>query len=342
MKNQCKGSFRNIFACLCVASIVIYCTIFKLKWLEVLKSDLGEFGNILESRNQPEGGKNVFFIDSSESKDNVTLNARKACAIESAAFTNPHLKIFLLFSSESRFEALETTPVLKAILSYSNVFINFLNATQFSVESSMEDFFESNALSTSSFKIEHTSDALRLLVLWKYGGTYLDTDMIVRRKLDSLPSNLACRQSKDEINNAFLRFSNQKDGHELAELFITNFVLRFNGAIFPWNGPKLITRVVKDICGTNDVQNVIDKNSCQGFFTLDSPFCYEISYSEWNKLMEENFTEEVLQRVEQSITVHFWNHVTRDVKLSPSSKAPYIMLARQFCPKVLKSCGEFF
>jgi hypothetical protein len=43
---------------------------------------------------EPGNGRNIFFVESSYSAVNVTLNVRQACAIESAALTNPDMKIF--------------------------------------------------------------------------------------------------------------------------------------------------------------------------------------------------------------------------------------------------------
>ena len=37
-------------------------------------------------------------------------------------------------------------------------------------------------LNASLYKVEHTSDVLRCAILWRFGGTYLDTDMIVLRE----------------------------------------------------------------------------------------------------------------------------------------------------------------
>lgn len=256
--------------------------------------------------------------------------------------TNPQLKVFVFFSSIERFRALTVTPELEAILSYPNVFVKFLNATELSIGSPLEDFIRTDKLSTSSYKVEHTSDALRLLVLWKYGGIYVDTDMIVRKNFDKVPSNFACRQSSGEINGAIIGFNSQKDGKTLARMFLANLTQRFDGQFFPANGPVLITRVVKGLCGTNDLKKIIEMKSCQGFHSLNNSLCYEISYPEWKKLMEENFTEEVLRRVENSVAVHFWNHVSRSVTLKSDSRAAYTMLGRQFCPKVMESCGEFF
>jgi mannosyltransferase OCH1-like enzyme len=37
------------------------------------------------------------------------------------------------------------------------------------------------AIKSSSTPVEHASDVLRFLSLWKYGGTYLDMDFVILR-----------------------------------------------------------------------------------------------------------------------------------------------------------------
>lgn len=86
-------------------------------------------------------------------------------------------------------------------------------------ETIAESFFQSGNFSkTKYFKI-HLSDVLRLVTLWKYGGIYLDLDMIVLQRLDLWPKNFACLESKSYINNAVLGFD-RNIGKNLSERII--------------------------------------------------------------------------------------------------------------------------
>lgn len=86
-----------------------------------------------------------------------------------------------------------------------------------------EDFYRSERLRSSMFPIEHTSDFLRLIVLHKYGGIYLDTDVIVQKSFDLLPANFMGLEGYGDgafiqgINNAVIGFQDQT-GHEVIEL----------------------------------------------------------------------------------------------------------------------------
>lgn len=300
---------------------------------------MSKYENILSAKVQPKNGENIFFIDSGESSIEFMLEARIACAIESAALTNPQSNVFFLFSSLKRLNALKSSPELDAILSYQNVFVNYLEIHEISAGSPMEKFINSDKLTKSKFKAVHTSDVLRLLLLWKFGGTYLDTDMIVRKRLNI--KNFACRQSETEVNNAFLNF-NGLQGQKLAKKFIKDVVDNFNGDYFVSNGPVAITRVVKKLCRTEDMTEIMNMKFCENFNVLDLPLCYEIGYYEWKKFFDDNAAVEVYERVSQSLVVHFWHKESQTTKARVDGGAAYVILAKKFCPKVIASCGEYF
>ena len=46
-----------------------------------------------------------------------------------------------------------------------------------------EDFFNSSILAQSHHRAVHTADAIRLLLIYKFGGFYLDLDYVVLRDL---------------------------------------------------------------------------------------------------------------------------------------------------------------
>lgn len=300
-----------------------------------------QFADILSSKIQPENGKNVFFIESGNSIDDVALNSRQACAIESAALTNPHLKVFVLYTSRERLEGLKISRELDAILSYPNVFINYLSIDELSLSSPMENFIASKKLEESEFRVEHTSDVLRLLLLWKFGGTYLDMDTIDRKKLDSVQSNYACPESRVYMNGAILNFDNE-GGKDLAEIFIKAMVQNFDGASRGQNGPILISDVLEKLCNASTTSEMVMKGNCNGFHVLPRKMCYPVDGYHWRRLMDEVYSNETMAKVEESLVVHFWNHNTKNVKLLRNSTAAYIRLANQFCPKVMQSCEEYF
>lgn len=258
---------------------------------------------------------------------------------------NPHLNIFILFVSlnGSRNEIpFQPSKALKIVLSFSNVNVNFLDLHEFAKNSPLETFIESGKLQSAKFVVSHTSDVLRLLVLWKYGGHYLDSDVIVKKNLDSLPSNSACDDTYETVNGAVLNLDHSKIGRSWSEKFMTELLKSYNGSDWGNNGPLLITRVLRKSCGTNKTAEMIEKGDCEGFHVLPNNFCYPITGLLWEKFFKEEFREKALKAVKNSVVVHFWNNLSKKTPLRVDSKAAYITLAKQFCPKVMAGCEDFF
>ena len=72
----------------------------------------------------------------------------------------------------------------------------------YSKDTPLEAWLRSGKLEKSGFRLTHTSDVLRFLTLWKYGGLYLDLDVIVVKSLRS--NNFACIEQGDYVNAAIL------------------------------------------------------------------------------------------------------------------------------------------
>lgn len=121
--------------------------------------------DVLMAPIQPEPGRSIFFHETScpqmsslRSEDLMTtpeslhlnlvkLNARQACAVESAARNNPLLKVFVLFASP-RYKSPNTTidPIIEAILSYDNVFLRNLNLWSYAAGTPVYELLKDGAL----------------------------------------------------------------------------------------------------------------------------------------------------------------------------------------------------
>lgn len=85
----------------------------------------------------------------------------------------------MLFASKVGFRSDKPlSPVLDALASYSNINFNYLNITQYAESTPLDEWIRSGKLTRSLYVVSHTSDILRYLTLWKYGGTYLDLDTV--------------------------------------------------------------------------------------------------------------------------------------------------------------------
>lgn len=145
---------------------------------------------------------------------------RQACAIESAAHLNPNWDVFLLFASPvglSNDTHLQQ-PIVQALLSYSNIHMRNVNLWKYAKGTPVNDWLNSGALFESKYLNSHTSDFLRYLSLYKWGGTYLDLDVVVQRPFDTVKPNYAGAESDKFVAAGVLNFDHDGFGHKVAEL----------------------------------------------------------------------------------------------------------------------------
>lgn len=135
---------------------------------------------------------NIFFIETTCGTEDllisynfstgINLNPRQCCAIESAAITNKNHNIYILNTCPLNMTVYEQSPeYIKKMLSLPNVYLVALTLKEYFHGSPVYNLYQSNKISSSSYALEHLSDVLRFLTLWKYGGTYLDLDTITIR-----------------------------------------------------------------------------------------------------------------------------------------------------------------
>lgn len=140
---------------------------------------------------------------------------------------NSNSEVTVLFTSQVGFRNKTTLPIIDALLSYSNVRFNYLNLIQYAKKTPLEKWMKSGELFRSQFVNSHTSDVLRFLTLWIFGGTYMDLDTITMKSLDTLEPNFAGAGSKDFITAAVINVENSL-GLEIADKFIEGLLEDFD------------------------------------------------------------------------------------------------------------------
>lgn len=81
---------------------------------------------------------------------------------------------------------------------------------------------------------------------------------------------------------------------------------------------------------------------CKGFTVYPQFMFYPIPYQFWNKYFDEKSLNEVLNITKDSYILHIWNKLSSTRRLPLTSNAPYINLARKYCPKVIDACSTDF
>lgn len=298
--------------------------------------------DVLLSKRKPTPGKTIFFHETSCSELNqLHLTSRQACAIESAALANPSLDVFVLFTSPAHSSNTSKSKIVDAILTYSNVYLRSLNLWTYAADTPISEWLEDGGIFSTKYVKSHISDFLRYLTLYKWGGTYLDLDVVILRSLENIKPNFAGAESDTHVAAGVMNFDNEDFGHEIAAACLRNFQMNFNGNNWGSNGPGVITRVLHDICRTKSPQ-LMTRNRCTGFKVFPIEAFYAIPWPKWEHFFDPSFTESVLNRTKNSIAVHIWNRHSTGKVINVGSKAAYAEFAEKHCPKVYKASGTYF
>ncbi|XP_047159816.1 lactosylceramide 4-alpha-galactosyltransferase [Vigna umbellata] len=176
---------------------------------------------------------------------------------------------------------------------------------------------------------QNLSNLLRLVLLYKFGGTYIDLDVIVLKSFSKLRNTIGAQnfdvrtRKWSRLNNAVLIFDKK---HPLLFKFIQEFALTFDGNKWGHNGPYLISRVVSRL------------NGRPGFnFTVLPPSAfYPVDWRGIRGLFRDGIRSKwLVNKMEQirkeSFAVHLWNKHSRELKVVKGS----------FVDSIISSCCIF-
>lgn len=106
---------------------------------------------------------------------------------------------------------------MSALSAYENINLRNLNLRKYAVDTPAADWVASNEIYLSEFLERQMATLLRYLTMWKYGGTYMDMDLILQMNLYDLPPNCAAAQSRGLVDDAFLHFETSFMGRNVSE-----------------------------------------------------------------------------------------------------------------------------
>lgn len=95
---------------------------------------------------------------------------------------SPDRLVFVLFLRE-QFECKNNTKAMVSLRNYPNIRFRHIDLFTYVYGTLFEDFILSGIMKKGKWKVEQHSDMLRLLTLWKFGGIYMDLDVVSLRPL---------------------------------------------------------------------------------------------------------------------------------------------------------------
>ena len=139
------------------------------------------------------GDDNIFFI---ETRDNIdSIPGRTICALESAQRHNPKSKIFFIMDHKTNFNP-NNNRELNRIKNLNIVISDFNDIVK---DTAIEKTWY-NMTKKEGYFLHNISDVLRLVLLYKFGGTYMDTDIITVKPLPDIRNFLAYLDNTNSIS----------------------------------------------------------------------------------------------------------------------------------------------
>jgi hypothetical protein len=250
---------------------------------------------------------NIFFIRTSAEQ---RLSQADTCAVSSAASHNRDARVYVLSNSIAQCDAVlqrEQPQVSVLRFRYEHAFANLTGLQE----------WHSAALWMGDFQENNLGNALRLALLFAYGGVYLDSDILTLRPLDVAQQNgrivaTVGLESAEYLNNAVLAFPPR---HPFLHKAIENFLRRFKKE-WGWNGPRLLTRVWRGVTrqydGPVDASVVLETQHSGVLLALPEEF-YPIKLQEAQLLNRPLGDSRALvdSIARSSRLLHMWNRQMR-------------------------------
>ncbi|XP_069685755.1 lactosylceramide 4-alpha-galactosyltransferase-like [Periplaneta americana] len=294
------------------------------------------------------GRKNIIFLETlcaispnEISSTGLLLTKRQACSIESAAKWNPSSTVHLLYTCSMNGGMEVTSSYIRQLFKYPNVKIWKLDIPEFLKGTPLEGWDFHGELSNSKWPVFHASDVLRFVALYKYGGTYLDLDVVIKRSLEELGGNYVGKENPQTLSSCVLSMSAEVIGHEVAKLCVEDTLKDFDGGSWNHNGPDLITKVLKQVCGVDKVEKM-SPETCRGFKILSTEVFTPIFYYQWKMLFRSTEIQEVMDLMNLSYGVHMWNFLSNEGNVNLLIQQLYGLLASHHCPLVYSNSDISF
>ena len=172
----------------------------------------------------------------------------------------------------------------------------------------------------------HEADLIRLILLYRYGGVYMDTDVILVKPLDPLTVNTLGWQDDHNhlLNTAFLFF---EKGNMFLKSCLEEFVRGYDSYSWAGNGPFLVTRVWQESYTSSNAVHVLP------YYTF-----YVFHYSELKQYCFNIITSGVVFRMkmkllnEKAYGVHLNGKITGSIGIGKDK-----LNKRTICSQLLNS-----
>ncbi|MEE6500862.1 hypothetical protein FKM82_003958, partial [Ascaphus truei] len=276
-------------------------------------------------------GKGIIFM---ETTDRMELPSLVLCALESAArvYHDRPVAFFMkgLTNISSQDDINRIRQSFPTLSSFNNIYFFPLR---------MQDLFNNTPLHPWYMKVDPklekywthvSSDGCRYAFIWKYGGIYMDTDVISIRPI--MDENFVAAEFSQISGSAVFGMSPR---NYFTWNCLKNFVQNYKGEVWGYQGPSLLTRVLKELCDLPKFQAAEDIK-CESISFLNPQRFYPISYPSWQKYFQ---VWKTWPTFSSSYGLHLWNFMNRagHKTVVPGSNTLVDHLYQQYCPTTYRA-----
>ncbi|KAM9316341.1 alpha-1,4-N-acetylglucosaminyltransferase-like [Gastrophryne carolinensis] len=270
-------------------------------------------------------GNGILFV---ETTDRMELPSLVLCAIESAARVYPDRPVVFFMKGLEDISSVEDEKKTKehfpTLASFQNIYLFPLRLETLFNNTPLLPWFKKVDPDQEVYWTHVTSDACRFAMMWKYGGIYMDADVISLRPIPH--DNFLAAETEQQTSSSVFGLT---PSHPLAWQFMENFVENYRGEIWAHQGPGVFTRVVKKLCGM-PIFNSMNDVSCNNMPYFHPQRFYPILYPSWKRYFEVWLE---IPTFSSSYALHLWNFMNKDGKtMIPGTNTLVEHLYQQQCP----------
>ncbi|XP_059469768.1 lactosylceramide 4-alpha-galactosyltransferase-like isoform X1 [Neocloeon triangulifer] len=261
------------------------------------------------------------------------LDSRHVCSLEALAKANPNVTIFLVMPCPVRVINLEDNVALARLLdSCESVQLATLDAKKILKDLPLENISQTEILQSNTYK-QRTSDLLRLALIWTFGGTYMDLDVITLRNLSPLlqTENFLAAESSSSINSFVMKF---RKGHPLVMKLMERVRESYqpvDNSTAPWAFSSAVANTFNI-----SVQEAIARGNVSDVQIFNSSVFSPVKYGDFEDVFDDSKSILADKIISGSFGLHFWSKMAKRFQIKPNSTAPFSIIAKQFCPKTFE------
>uniref|UniRef100_H3B0R8 Alpha 1,4-glycosyltransferase domain-containing protein n=2 Tax=Latimeria chalumnae TaxID=7897 RepID=H3B0R8_LATCH len=264
----------------------------------------------------------IVFIETTEELEPPPL---VVCAVESAARIYPERPVLLFMKGLPAPNRTAHSQAIDLLSKIRNVFVLPLNFKVIFNCTPLQSWYDKVIPENEMYWTHVSSDASRLALIWKYGGIYLDSDVISMRPIPE--ENFLAAQSSRYSSNGVLGF---REHHPFVWDSMKDFVENYDGNSWGHQGPELMTRMLNKLCTLPTFEGPQEDAACQNISFLQPNRFYPIPYSEWEKFF---MVLDPFPDFNQSYALHLWNFMNnKGLKVEPGSNHLIEKLFIKYCP----------